>query len=32
MGRLGRGAKRMGPPLKGKPKAKKVNTGEVSVV
>lgn len=31
MGRLGRGGKRMGPPVKGKPKAKKTNTGEVSV-
>jgi hypothetical protein len=30
MGRLGRGGKRIGPPIKGKPKAKKVNTGEVS--
>jgi hypothetical protein len=32
MGRFGRGGKRIGPPVKGKPKAKKANTGEVSVV
>jgi hypothetical protein len=31
MGRLGRGGKRIGPPVKGKPKVKKTNTGEVSV-
>lgn len=28
MGRLGRGGKRIGPPIKGKAKLKKTNTGE----
>jgi len=32
MGRLGRGGKRIGPPIKGKAKLKKTNTGEVSVL
>lgn len=32
MGRLGRGGKRIGPPIKGKAKMKKTNTGEVSVL
>jgi len=31
MGRLGRGGKRIGPPIKGKAKLKKTNTGEVSL-